>query len=133
MGMMVRIVALLFCVAMAEYAYGAPSVFMSLLTGTTNWVALVQNIFTPSNPLFIAGVVTTIAVTAILGGTLGFGMALLFAGVGVFLLTFFTVPAQLFAVGGLPPDVSPIITGFYILLEFMFGLGLVAWIRGGEQ
>jgi hypothetical protein len=116
--------------AIGLMSFGIPTPFNAFISGSGDLTDFVGN----SSTGFIAGIaaatVAGIAVS-ILGGFAAVSFVI-FAAFAAFFLTFLTFPASLTGAAGLPTEFANLLQGFVVLLNIVFTIALVSWLKGNE-
>lgn len=134
MSLFRNIMALYICIALVMWVGGIDTPFSSFVKTGGDFQALFDG-FVASFGFSGAGsnVVSLLALPAVLiaivaGG--GFAVPVLIAVLAAnMMISLFTFPVSLGSVG-MPPEYATLYTMFTVLLQFLFTLGLVDWIRG---
>lgn len=122
MGLAFNIIGLMFCISFVAYAFGYPSTFFSMLSGSFNVNALLAN---SQTTLALA---TAVAITTAL---VSFpNPFIIFNVIAAFLLTFVTFPESLFNEIGMPFEIRIFLTSLY---GVAYIIAVVSWFKGSGE
>ena len=133
MSLFRNILVLYICLALALTISGFPTAFNTFIASGGSFNALVEGVIGAFGFGSAENTLSLLALPAILlafvvGG--GASLPVLFAVLAAnMLISLFTIPT---AIGnfGLPPDIAVVYQAFTIVLQFLFTIGLVDWLRG---
>ena len=133
MSLFRNLVVLYICLALALTISGFPTPFNSFKNSGGDFNSLIEGVINSFGFGSESNIISLLALPAVLlafvvGG--GASLPVLFAVLAAnMLISLFTIPT---AIGnfGLPPDIADVYHAFTIVLQFLFTLGLVDWLRG---
>lgn len=130
MGLLSKMLVFYAVFAIGLYAFGMETPFKALLAGEGDLLAKMGS--TSSGFIYSlgAGVLAGIIASAIAGGAIG--SYILFASFAALFLTFLTFPLSLTGVMGLPTEIEFLVKGIVLLMNILFSLALVSWLKGND-
>jgi hypothetical protein len=127
MSLVYRMMVLYFAIAIVEYAFGMPTAFSSLMTGTLT-IQTVMNSITQSTMLAAGAAIVS---SGLISGTF-LAPYILFAPLAVFLGSFFTFSSSVFNPVGAPPELLLLLNAVNFMLNFLLAFSVVSWFKGNE-
>ncbi len=128
MTLFTRTLLLFACLAVALAALGIPTMFSKIVDGTASFQSLVDSFL---NFRLLSVVAAAIVASSIFVGG-GVAPILIFVPIIAVFTTLFTFPQEIFSSGGLPSELNVIVQGIYSLLQIVFIVACVGWLKGNE-
>lgn len=136
MALFTKMLVLFVCLAFAFAVFGigtpATSAFGKIQNATYNKTSNAGMIPTITNTLDNINGITAVAIVASVIFSGGSITAILFAATAIFFVSYFAFPSDLLGAAGFPPELSLLVTFFYLIMEILFAFSLISWLKGND-